>query len=110
MNEHKADSPPTNSLFPDLSREQSDNNRKKKACAFPTLVRKCVSTTALHHIQNKLANLNVSKMSLHQKSLAFSKQSTHAAVSAQHGTIHPEHKAHRKSYLLCPQVEGFNHI
>lgn len=47
---------------------------------FLILVRDCVSTTALHHIQNKLANLNVSKMSLHHKSLAFSKQVAHVAL------------------------------
>lgn len=47
---------------------------------FLILVRDCFSTTALHHIQNKLANLNVSKMSLHHKSLAFSKQVAHVAL------------------------------
>lgn len=47
---------------------------------FLILVRDCVSATALHHIQNKLANLNVSKMSLHHKSLAFSKQVAHMAL------------------------------
>lgn len=56
---------------------------EEKTCTF--------STTALHHIQNKLANLNVSKMSLHHKSLAFSKQLAHVALSSQHGTIHPVH-------------------
>lgn len=58
---------------------------------FLILVRDCISRTALHHIQNKLANLNVSKMSLHHKSLAFSKQLAYVALSSQHGTIHPVH-------------------
>lgn len=47
---------------------------------FFILVRDCVSITALHHIQNKLANLNVSKMSLHHKSLDLSKQVAHVAL------------------------------
>lgn len=47
---------------------------------FLILVRDCVSTTALHHIQNKLANLHVSKMSLHHKSLAFCKQVARVAL------------------------------
>lgn len=64
---------------------------EEKNMYFLILVRDCVSTTALHHNQNKLANLNVSKMSLHHKSLAFSRQLDHMALSSQHGTIHPEH-------------------
>lgn len=68
-----------------------DQPEEKKNMYFLILVRDCISTTALHHIQNKLANLNVSKMSLHHKSLAFSKQLAYVALSSQHGTIHPVH-------------------
>lgn len=60
----------------DLNLGQSE----EKNTYFLILVRDCVSTTALHHTQNKLANLNVSKMSLHHKSLAFSKQVAHMAL------------------------------